>query len=265
MSEAQDIRAWAAANGIDISDRGRIRGEVVDEYRARNGTAEEEPELDELELGEDDLDVDGAETVSKPPPALPPVEGKVAERKPKPPPRKRRGLLQRKPRTPKAKAARKPVSIENLVSSGWALGAMALARSPSAIPVARIMDMQSPVAGIVVEDMTRGTVVHRILEPLARAGEKGEKAFALLGPPVLVGVMTARPEMFPVLKPLLKMSMMSWMQVAGPAMDKIQARAAKFDQDFAGVDLDAMIDSLWAGVPVPSDQEEANIRKARGE
>jgi hypothetical protein len=268
MSDAQDIREWAAANGIQISDRGRIRGEVRDAYEAEhNGSPPPEPDDDEIDLS--DLDLDGAESVPEPsaPPPPAPVTGKVQERKPQPT-RKRRGLLQRKPKTPKPKVHRKPISIENLISSGWALGAMALARSPSAIPVARILDMQAPIAGVVVEDMTKGTAIHRLLEPLARAGEKGEKAFALLGPPILVGVMTARPEMFPVLKPVLKMSMMSWLQVAGPATDTITARAQKFSQDFGDLDLDGIIDSLWAGIPQatadPAAEDEA-IRRARGE
>lgn len=268
MSEAQDIRAWAAANNIDVAPRGNISHGVRDEYMRANGIGpDDEAELEEMVL--DETDLDGAERPAKAPEPPAPVVGKVTERPPRPAPKqRRRRLLERKPKTAKPKAARKPVSIENLVSSGWALGAMALARSPSAIPVARIMDMQSPVAGVVVEDMTKGTVIHRLLEPLARAGEKGEKAFALLGPPIIVGIMTAQPQTFPVLKPMLKMSMMSWMQIAGPAMQTIEQRAAKFSAEVGDVDLDAIIDSLFAGIPQATAdpaQEEANIRRARGE
>jgi hypothetical protein len=144
---------------------------------------------------------------------------------------------------------------------------MALARSPQALPVARILDLQAPVAGIIVDDMARGTIADKILQPLARMGEKGEKLFALAGPPMLVGMMTAQPQLFPVLKPMLKMSMMSWMQISKPAMEKVQKRMETFAEDFGDIDLDAMIDGLWLDGPVgaPSEQEEANIRKARGE
>ena len=128
----------------------------------------------------------------------------------------------------------KRVSIENVVSSGWAIGAMALARQPQALPVARILDMQAPVAGVIVEDLARGTLLDKVLQPLARGGEKAEKAMALAGPPLLVGMITANPSWAPALRPLLKMAMMSWLQLASPAMDKVQKRQAKFSEEFAG-------------------------------
>ena len=128
----------------------------------------------------------------------------------------------------------KRVSIENIVSSGWALGAMALARQPTALPVARVLDWQAPVAGVIVEDVAKGTLLDRVLQPLARGGEKAEKAMALAGPPLLVGIITANPSWAPALRPLLKMSMMSWFQLASPAMDKVQKRAAKFNEESPG-------------------------------
>jgi hypothetical protein len=35
--ELGNIRAWARANGYEISDRGRIRAEIVEAYHAANG------------------------------------------------------------------------------------------------------------------------------------------------------------------------------------------------------------------------------------
>ena len=265
MSENQDIRVWARQTGLDIGDRGRIPDSIREQYRAsRNGDGE----LPELDATTEDMLIPGPETPQDAPekPALP-VTGKVVPERPPERPRRRRGLLSRKPRQPKAKTTHKRVSLENLISSGWGLAAMALARSPQAIPVARILDMQAPVAGIIADDMARGTIVDKILQPLARMGERAEKGFALAGPPLLVGMMTAQPQMFPVLRPMLKMSMMSWLQISRPAVEKAQRRAAQFAEDFGDIDIDAMIDALWADIPVvvPSEQEEANIRKARGE
>jgi len=150
---------------------------------------------------------------------------------------------------------------------------MALAQSPRALPMARVLDMQAPVAGIVVEDIAKHTIVDRILQPLARGGEQAEKAVGLLGPPIIVGLMTARPELYPVLRGPLKLSMMTWMEISGPAMEKAERRAAEWSEKFGAVDLDAMIDGLFADIPPPpgtqwadavSEQEEENIRKARG-
>jgi hypothetical protein len=145
---------------------------------------------------------------------------------------------------------------------------MALARRPEAIPVARVMDMQAPVAGLIGEELLKGTIVDRLLQPLARGGAKAEMAVALVAPPLLVGIMTAQPGTFPVLRPMLKMSMMTWMEVAEPQMRKVQKRAETWSEKFGDVDLDAMIDALWAGLPEPgpvSDMEEEHIRKAKGD
>ena len=265
MTENQDIRTWARTQGFDLGDRGRIPAGIREQYQASHNGDRELPGLDATA---EDMLIPGPETPAETPekPVLP-VTGKVVPERPPERPRKRRGLLSREPRQPKAKPAHKRVSLENLISSGWGLAAMALARSSQAIPVARILDMQAPVAGIIADDMTRGTIVDKILQPLARMGEKAEKGFALAGPPLLVGMMTAQPQMFPVLRPMLKMSMMSWLQISRPAVEKAQRRAAAFTEDFGDIDIDAMIDALWADVPVvvPSKQEEANIRKARGE
>jgi hypothetical protein len=145
---------------------------------------------------------------------------------------------------------------------------MGLARNPHAIPVARILDMQAPVAGIIVDDLARGTLLDKVLQPLARGGEKAEKTVALIGPPILVGAMNANPRLFPVLKPMLKMTLMSWMKISGPAMAKVQKRQEAFSEEFAGVDLDALIDSLWMGMPdagPESPHEEEAIKRARGD
>ncbi|MFC1406108.1 MULTISPECIES: histone-like nucleoid-structuring protein Lsr2 [Streptacidiphilus] len=32
-----EVRAWAAAQGIEVAPRGRIPGEVIEKYRAANG------------------------------------------------------------------------------------------------------------------------------------------------------------------------------------------------------------------------------------
>ena len=281
MSDVQDIRAWARENGWDVGTKGRLAQEIHDAY-AQQANGQPQVSGD----GEDDGPVIPL-SLDAPPPAAPGAAGGPAappqppgagaaptlngERPPKPPPGQRRRKLAdrvKRARDNGPRPGHKRVSIENLVSSGWAMGAMALARSPRALPVARVLDMQAPVAGIIVEDMAKGTLVDKLLQPLARGGEKAEKAFALAGPPLLVGLMNANPQLFPVLKPMLKMSLMSWMQIAGPAMAKVQKRQEQFSEEFAGIDLDAIIDGLWVGIPdagpLSPDEEDA-IRRARGD
>lgn len=267
MSEASEIRAWGREQGMELSDRGPLPEALREAWLARDAGSEDEPILVSVPfLGDDPGPVAEANGTA---PETPIVERRP-ERKPQAP--KRRPFFTRKPK--ETGKPRKRVSIENIVTAGWGLGAMALAQSPRALPMARVLDMQAPVAGIVVEDIAKNTLIDRILQPLARGGESAEKAMGLLGPPIIVGIMTARPELYPVLRGPLKLSMMTWMEISGPAMEKAQKRAEDWSERFGHVDLDAMIDGLFADVPAPagstwaeaaSEQEEENIRKARGE
>ncbi len=133
--------------------------------------------------------------------------------------------------------------------------------------------MQAPVAGVVINDVAKGTPLDKVLQPIARLEEKGGKVGALLGPPVLVAAINLNPALYQPLRPLLKVSLMTWLEVSEPAMKKIQARAARFEEKVgaSAEDIDAMIDALFAPPPAgawaeaASDQEEENIRKARGE
>jgi Lsr2 len=260
MSEMQDIRMWARRNGYPVAERGRLPGEVIEAYAGRDEDdgSTDEPMLMQPATGNG---------------AAPEPEPRVADRPPIEPPKPRGGLFARKPQPPgRAKGGPRPrpgrVSIENVLSTGWGIFAMALARRPEAIPVARVMDMQAPVAGLLGEELLKGTLIDRLLQPLARGGAKAEMAVALVGPPLIVGIMTAQPGTFPVLRPMLKMSMMTWMEVAEPQMRKVQKRAETWSEKFGDVDLDAMIDALWAGLPEAgpeSPHEEENIRKAKGD
>ena len=260
---SQDIRDWAAERGIELAAKGRIPNKIREEYEADlNGHAGggEEPML---------IVPDGPEPPVDGPDPMPAPAAPVEERKPVRPRRERKSLLQRKPADGTKKRWPR-VSVENLISSGWALGAMALARNPNALPVARMLSYQSPIAGVIVDDMVKGTAVDRLLQPLARAGERGEKAVALIGPPLIVGMITAHPEWYPALKPMLKMSLMSWMSICGPAMEKVQRRAAQAGGP--GEVTDAELESIIAGVfadldvpTAPSPDEEAAVKRARGE
>jgi len=131
-----------------------------------------------------------------------------------------------------------------------------------------MLAMQAPVAGVVVDEICAGTIVDRVLQPLARGGEKAEKAFALLGPPLIVGMISARPELFQPLSGPLKIALLSWSEISEPAARKAEAKAAAMAERMGGVDVDAMIAALFADVPMsadaPSEAEEAAIRRARG-
>jgi hypothetical protein len=243
VSETQDIRVWAAAQGLAVKPRGPIPVAVVEQWRSRQADATSAAAAEET----------APVTFGGDSPETRPVHT-----------RPKTWFGERKKKDTPAGTPPRRVSIENIVSYGWGMGAYMLAQNPRLLSMARVMDMQAPVAGIVVNDVAKGTIVDRALQPLARAGEKGEKAGGLLGPPIIVAAITLRPDLYPVLRPVLKLSMMSWLEISEPAMKKAQARAERFSEKFGNVDIDAMIDGLFAPPDgTPSDAEEAAIDRAR--
>ena len=224
MTENQDIRAWARAEGIDVNAKGPVNQKVRDRWAVRNGEtpAAEGPAAD------------GAET-----------RGGSAELSPGP--KQSWWKRAREPRVPRPPGLARRVSLENLITTAWGIGGKMM--EARMLPVARIMEMQAPVAGIVVDDLARGTAVDVLLQPLARAGEKGERLFALAGPPLLVGAVCQNPALYPVVRPMLKTSMLLWLEVSEPAMRKAQKRAKQLEDKLGGADIDAMIDALFAPPP----------------
>ena len=138
-----------------------------------------------------------------------------------------------KSRTPKAR-----VSVDKLIGGLWQVAAQLTA--PINLPVARVLDMQAPVAGMLLEDVVKDTVVDRILQPIARFESGGETAFALMGPPLLVGLLTSKPQLAPILVPVLRQSLMSWIEIAGPKLEAVTKKEEKFHEQY-GQRIDDMI------------------------
>lgn len=135
-------------------------------------------------------------------------------------------------------AARKPkrprVPVDRIVSRFWdVLGGLAGRVDP---PLGRCLQMQAPVAGLILEDVVKGTMVDRALQPLARAEEKGEKVLALAGPPMLVLALEKAQGLPPqeramreaVLLPMLEESLHLWTKIAG---DKVAEKARRDAED----------------------------------
>jgi hypothetical protein len=119
---------------------------------------------------------------------------------------------------------------------------------PINVPVARTLALQAPVAGMVLEDTVKDTLIDRILQPVARAGQGGEAAFALLGPPLIVGLLTSPrgQALQPVLVPALKQSLRSWIKIAGPKLEKLEEEEREFEEHY-GQRIDAMIEFILTG------------------
>jgi hypothetical protein len=142
--------------------------------------------------------------------------------------RKGRGKASR-PRSGKqgAAQARPRVSVEGVITWIWAASSRAAA--PVSENLSKCLGMQAPVAGLVLEDQVRGTVVDRVLQPLARGQARLEGVGALFAMPAVIGALEAC-EGYPEPKrsirrafliPLATEAAAMWIRVAGP---KVQER-----------------------------------------
>lgn len=229
MATNDDIRVWAKENGYELEDDA-ISLEVRKAYLAAS-----KPPVDE------DKPVEKAPVIKEP---------SVADRAKK----AVAGLRDKAGTTTAKRATRKVFSrvpVDKLIGRAWNILAQSV--QPVNLPVARVLAVQSPVAGAILEDIIRDTAVDRILQPLARVEQRGELLFALVGPPLLVGAMTAKPEASVMLVPLLREALRSWIDIAGPHIEKIAEQERKFEEEY-GQRIDAMIEMFFTQDPDFSEQ-----------
>lgn len=243
MSNPADIRQWARDQGLEVGKGGAIPARIMDAWRDAHP----------------DADLDGgmggpqpAERSDQDAPVPPQVAASPVSRV--------RSWWRSRGSAPAPKTRRARSSLEDVGAFLWGGLATAAERlgGTQYLPVARVLAMQAPIAGAVADDVLKGTVIDRMLQPFARAGKRAGAVGALLGPPVIVGVITGRPELYPVLQPVLKGLLKQWLAVAGPKIRKAREReaelVAEFGQDY-DQDLDAMIAAFFA--PPPGAPEQA--------
>ena len=130
-------------------------------------------------------------------------------------------------------------SLEKFTTRAYtSLGRMLGALSPA---TGNCLQAQAAMAGVILEDTVRGTVVDRILQPAARAEDKLDKIGALVLPPVVVfameqnrtavamGVKTPAAGMMreAMLMPVLRESLRIGLEVSEAYADQIKARLEK--------------------------------------
>jgi hypothetical protein len=244
-----DIRKWALANGEKVSARGPISEDV----RARYETAHDD-------LGPQPTDDDFPDDVSEPGP--PPAD--VTEARP------RAVAVQKRPRFSfgkdkagaKKKPAHKRVPVDDLIAGVWR-GVAGFCRPLPA--TSRLLKIQAPVAGVILEDTVKGTVADRWMQPLARAQQSGTAMFALAGPPILVTALQLQPQSAPFIMPILRESMLAWVKVAGPKMEQALKREREFEEE-NGQSVDEMLAFILQDFnpdaqPMSPEQEDATVRE----
>lgn len=284
MPTAAEIRAWARANGIPVSDTGRPSGGLRRQFAAAHPPAPAPDDDDPFADGGGDDGADWSTAADDPPegraasPGRAAAEAAAAEAReasapppgaassrpssssrPRPPagPGWRDRLRSARPARPAAggpragrprpaRPAHPRMPLDRLFSAGYAgLAKVAETFNP---PVGRVLSFQAPVAGAVFEDKFRGTLVDRALQPFARIQDQGETLTALIGPPALVLALQAQPGAAPVLLPLLRGSLVSWIRLAGPKAAQQAREDAEFEEEH-GAEIDAALAMFFAGIP----------------
>jgi hypothetical protein len=250
MTAPADVRAWLRESGEEVSARGPLAQADIDRYEAAHAAGPDWDAADDANFGDEPSE-------AGPPP--PEVE---AERKPRtvatPKPAARLGGW-RKARTRKPKGKARPrVPVDDLIAGVWR-GLAGFARPLPA--TSRLLKIQAPVAGVILEDTVKGTVVDHWLQPLARTTKGAEAVFALLGPPVLVTAIQLQPDSAPFILPVLRESMLMWCRVAGPKMADAMKREVEFEAEF-GQNVDELLAFLFSD-PATAQSEEERVRKVQ--
>lgn len=265
MSKADDIRAWARANGIEgVPERGPLAGNIRRRYDKHLAQLADPGDADPF--GDDgQADDDGGFTAADEPPedraaAAAAAEARAASADPPGGPAAGPGWRERikrpgssagkpqgRPRPAKpAKPARPRVPLDGLISKGYA--ALAKGAAQFNVPLSRVMGMQAPLAGSVLDEAWQETIVDKVLQPIARAEARGEATAALIGPPVCVLALQAQPGLAAVILPLLRQTLAMWIKISGPMAVQAAQQEAAWEAEY-GPQIDAMIAMMFAGIP----------------
>jgi hypothetical protein len=247
MSDA-DIRRWALVNGVQVPARGPIPGDVRDLYKQWD-ESDQEPTDDDFisEAGPPPAD----ETEARPRTIATPKAARLPWRRDK-------GKAR-----PKAKA-RKRVPLDDTIATVWRfLGSMARPLPATS----RLLKIQAPVAGKILEPALRDTIADRILQPIARTTAGAEAVAVLLVPPAVVTAMQLNPQTIPFLMPVLRETLMRMIKISGPAMAEAMKQEHEFEQQFGG-SVDDLIAMLLSDLVVPDgvsaeQAEEELVRRAQ--
>jgi len=268
-----EMRAWLRSErpDLEVGERGRLTDEQRAAYEAAHGVPDAGPDYD---AGVSDADFDEREPDTPMRPERAPrtqrqrrEDGRAAARRTRGD--RLRGRLLGAPadgpgagKTGKGKTGTRKrlprVPVDHLVSRVWE--GMARVAGTASIPVSRCLQVQSPVAGMILEDVIRDTVVDRALQPLARAEDKAERVIALLGPPLLVAAIESTAALPPeqaavrqaMLIPLLKESLRVWLEVAGPKVEEAARREAEYQNNF-GRTIDELMNLFFGNVTMTAE------------
>jgi len=119
-------------------------------------------------------------------------------------------------------------SAAETIADGWsALGSVAI-RTGSHAPLGRCMQWQAPMAGEMLDDAVKGTIIDKVaLQRVVSARGRYDLLGAVFGPPLLVWAIERNPAQAQTLMPLLASSIRHSLPLMVPAIKKAQERERK--------------------------------------
>ena len=273
MATDAEIRSWALANDVHVSAKGRVGYDTREAYDAAHPSANGAPAAAAVPdyppgMTEDDFVLDQADD--------PPGPGEAADTGEAPParpkPRGSRSMADglRRLRRPAAKGrsgtrpkARPRVPVDDLIGSAWRVASKLAQPIP---PLYRTLRIQSPIAGLLLEDAVKGTAADTVLQPLARLTSVSQTASALLLPPAAITALAMHtqqsggqpnPLITQACLEALRHGLMAMMRVGGPKFTEVLDRERREEEEF-GATVDELLAWLLAPPADPA-AEEAGI------
>lgn len=234
MANSRQIRAWLRDQGIEVPDAGPL----ALEYRQMYNEAHADPEPD-------------VSLTDNPPTPVEEVAPKVAD---KPEPVIGRVLNRAKKATGGTRARGKKVarkSLASVISMGYEW--LSVPAASVSKPVAYMMQVQAPVVGEVLDGPIAGTIVDKLLQPLASVNEAMEPVNAVLTPLVGAFLLDRFPQHADKILPKMRNGLHAWAKVAGPHYEKIQAEEETFEKEH-GESIDKVLEQLLAVVQLSHEQ-----------
>jgi hypothetical protein len=257
MATVTEMRRVLREHGEDVPARGRLNADDIAKYEKLTDDPDWDTSGDDALADPDELEPSVPMQAEKPPRT---ARSDRRDRRARPAAEQVRGWRKRKPADPKTRKRKQPrVSVDHLVSRAWE--GIARIAQPLSLPLSRCLQVQSPVAGMILEEIVAGTLVDRALQPVARAEEKAEKVLALVGPPLLVLAIEQSfvlpPEQMmmrqALLMPMLKESLRMWLRIAGPKVEEAARREAKEYETF-GRTIDEMVTLFFGQATASAEQ-----------
>jgi len=242
MANNHDIRTWALDQGIDVSGTGPIAADVKARYYAYQEGSRPDVDGEPAEPGPTSGPREQAPVIKK--------EGMAQrarrhwdESQKKANPRATRGRS-------RSKASHPRVSAERMIARGWSLlGDLAGTMLPA---TGRMIEIQAPIAGMLLDETVKDSFVDRLIQPAARAEQSVGVLGVLLGPVLAVAAIEMRPEQAPKVIKELRRQLMTWVEIAGPKLEAVMKREVEAEERY-GTDVDSIIEDILSRIFVPED------------